>query len=182
MKLIYSDRLYDNIILNDIKRILLITQIYHLNISKTPISLGLLIQILNILPDVLTLKIYSLTADRNSRLTLEEYCNFKKRKIRNVYIEVMNNIKYVPFFLVHFPCMQYFQVKHLINMNIQIFLQYIFDQIIYHNDQYLQSLCLHQITINDQTIEYLQQIKKYQQLLVDFTIKHINNYIYLQWK
>ncbi|CAF4658163.1 unnamed protein product [Rotaria sp. Silwood2] len=52
----------------------------------------------------------------------------------------------------------------------------------YRNNHYLHSLCFHETAANYQTIEYLQEINKYEQLLVDFTIKRINNNIYLQWK
>jgi hypothetical protein len=171
--------------IDDIKRILVITQVYHLNIHETSTSICLLIRMINILPDLLTLKIYSLLFDGDKGLNMEEFSIFcaKRNRINAVYVEVLNNIHCVGclFMVCHY--MKHFQVKCIINMNIQMFLQIILKEITQRrNNHYLHSLCFHEIAPNYQTIEYLQEINKYEQLLVDFTIKRVNNNIYLQWK
>ncbi|CAF0770894.1 unnamed protein product [Rotaria sp. Silwood1] len=184
LKLISSDTLYDDMMIDDIKRILVITHVYHLNIHKTPTSICLLIRMIDILPDLLTLKIYSLLLDGDRGLNMEEFSIFcaKRNRINAVYVEVLNNIHCVGslFMVCHY--IKHFQVKHIINMNIQMFLQIILKEITHRNNHYLHSLCFHETAANYQTIEYLQEINKYEQLLVDFTIKRINNNIYLQWK
>lgn len=117
-------------------------------------------------------------------LNVEEFAIFsaKRNRINAVYVEVFDNIHCAGCLFMACHHIKHFQVKHIINMNIQMFLQMILKEITHRNNYYLHSLCFHETAANYQTIEYLQEINKYEQLLVDFTIKRINNNIYLQWK
>jgi len=78
--------------------------------------------------------------------------------------------------------MIYLKVKLGNNMDINLVLRTILKDI-YTNDRCsIGSLCVYVPAADDQMIENLQQMIKYEQLLIQFTIKRILDNIYLQWK
>ncbi|CAF2946029.1 unnamed protein product [Rotaria sp. Silwood2] len=69
---ILPDSLHESVIV-DIKRVLTIAQVYHLEIPEENIFIGALIEALNLVPELNTLKIYSLSLYEPRNLSFEEY-------------------------------------------------------------------------------------------------------------
>ncbi|CAF2123652.1 unnamed protein product [Rotaria magnacalcarata] len=176
---------YDEMIFEQIKRVLTITKIYHLSISKEH-SIHLAIQLINVLRDLITLKIHSLPSDETTSFTFEEFCtiaSFKSRsKIAKVYIEEINDINDFHNISLFCPRMKFLQVKRF-NINIQLCLRTFLKDIYNNNDICsIRSLCFDVRTMDDEIIQNFDIMIRSEKLLFDYTIKHVYNKIYLQWK
>ncbi|CAF3424699.1 unnamed protein product [Rotaria socialis] len=103
-----------NIINIDIKRILSLTQIYHLIISVENIFVGVLIPILNSLPKLHSLKLHSLSFGDPPGMNPKDYKSFfsirPTSKIVKAYLEKMNQRKDMFFLRVLCPDMIYLKV------------------------------------------------------------------------
>ncbi len=110
------------------------------------------------------------------------YLNRQRSKITKVYIEEINDMEDFNFIGIIYPYMIYLKVKLGNNMDIYLVWCTILKDI-YTNDLCsIRSLCVYVPAADDQMIENLQQMIKYEQLLIQFTIKRILDNIYLQWK
>ena len=164
-----------------IKRALKIAQIYHLEMTKE-ISVERLIEIIELLPELHTLTIDSLSLRQLKEFSSEELLKFSTTKntgkIVRVCLQQMNNVNDLDFLMALCPAMTQFQVDHIENMTIASCLRYILKKI-YRS---LRSLSfLHPMT-DDQLVEELQKIISNENLLVDYSIKRILKEIYLKWK
>ncbi|CAF3010006.1 unnamed protein product [Rotaria sp. Silwood2] len=177
---------YDEMIFEQIKRVLTITQIYHLIIIEKHSSVHVLIQLISLLPDLITFKIRSLSSDDRTRFTVRELCRLGSIKCQSkttkVCIEEINDIDDFNFISVVCPYMKYCEMKRLNNMNIELFLRIILKEINNRSFCFIRLLCFHEPTVDDQMIENLEKMINYEQLLLQFTIKRISDNIYLQWK
>ncbi|CAF3892652.1 unnamed protein product [Adineta steineri] len=185
IKYVYSNELPD-ILLNQIKRVLNFTQIYHLNIEQK-ISFERLMQIIHLLPDLISLKVNPLSF-------YEAISRFGNQKLPTTFaFEHASNIKYVCLektctmedisFLMSFcPHMEYLNVEWIKNMNIQSFLREILNKINQNHHEYLHALCIHIATADDQMIKQLKQMIDDEKLLLDYTIYRQLYNIYLKWK
>ncbi|CAF1311306.1 unnamed protein product, partial [Rotaria sordida] len=71
----------EEVIPKEIQRVLTRTKIYHLEILEKKVSISALIQIVNLLPDIISLKIHSLSIHKTTELTLKEFfilCSIKE--------------------------------------------------------------------------------------------------------
>ncbi|CAF1486733.1 unnamed protein product [Rotaria sp. Silwood1] len=176
---------YDEMIFEQIKRVLTITQIYHLIIIEKH-SIPLVIQLINALPDLITLKMHSLPSNETASFAFKELRNRYLRKYRNniinVYIEEINNIKDFHNILLLCPRMKLLQVKRF-NINIQFCLR-TYLKVIYNNNNiyFIRSLCFDVPTMDDEIIQNFDTMIRSEKLLFNYTIKHVYNKIYLQWK
>ncbi|CAF0884045.1 unnamed protein product [Rotaria sordida] len=175
---------YDEMIFEQIKRVLTITQIYHLIIIEEH-SMHLAIQLINLLPDLITLKIHSLPSNEITSFTFEEFGivgSFKSlSKIAKVYIEEINDIHDLDYITLLCPRMKFFQVKRF-NINIQFCLRTLL-KVIYNNDICsIRSLCFDVPTMDDEIIQNFDTMIRSEKLLFNYTIKHVYNKIYLHWK
>ncbi|CAF4688854.1 unnamed protein product, partial [Rotaria sp. Silwood2] len=173
---------YEEIIFEETKHILTITQIYHLKILEKKISIPVLIQVVNLLPDITTLKIHSLLTDETTELTVKYIfilCSMKeKSKITKVYFKEINDIQELDFLFTLCPYMEYFKVGCINTMDVPSFLRAIFKIIKHNNNHHLRSLCFHAPT----AVDNIKEILKCEKLLPHFTVKHILDTFYLQWK
>jgi len=162
-----------------IKRVLNIAQIYHLEIFELQTA-ALLIQILNLLPELRSLRIYSLSYDQPKTLNEEEFHSFlcSRKKITKVYVEQMLIIDEVFFLMMLFPYVTHFKIDGIYNMDIESCLMNILAEI---ND-HLRSLCFCAPTADDQMIKTLEKMIDDNELLIDYKIKRVLDNIYLQWK
>ncbi|CAF1045069.1 unnamed protein product [Rotaria sordida] len=168
-----------------IRDVLSITQIYHLEISKENISSSILLKIINKFSALDTLKISSLELSESKYSSIEnKYSHFKskKNKITKIYLEKMNEIEEIYFLLKLCPHIEYLKIGFMHNMDIELFMKDILKKINNVCNQYLQSLCLHIPTANDEMIEKLKEMINRKKLLRDFSIKYVIDNIYLQWK
>ncbi|CAF3251842.1 unnamed protein product [Rotaria sp. Silwood2] len=179
-----SDFILETMILTKIEYILTITKIYHLEIFEKEISISILIQILNLLSQIITLKIHSLSTNKR-KLTHEEfdilYLMKKTSKITKVYLKQINNIKQLNFIFELCPCMKYFKVGFINLLNIQFFFRTIFKKMKYNN-HHPNSLCLNIPTTDDKILENIKETIKYENLPPPFIIKRILDNVYLKWK
>ncbi|CAF1642852.1 unnamed protein product [Didymodactylos carnosus] len=131
-----------DILLNYVKRVLNITQIYHLNI-KQQISIERLMQIIHLLPDLITLKINSLSFYRSITFSNQLFLTEHAKKIKYVYMETIHTIKDIYFLISFCPHMEYFNVECIEYINIQSFLRDILNEINQNHHQYLLLLCIY---------------------------------------
>ncbi|CAF1355914.1 unnamed protein product [Rotaria sordida] len=177
---------YDEILFEKINRVLTITQIYHLIIIDKHSSIHVLIDLINSLPKLITFKLRSISSDDRTSYTGKEFytvCSMNVRsKITKVYIEELNNIDDFYCITMLCPRIKYFKVKYLNNINIKLLLRTILENLNKICLHYMRSLYFHVPAANDQMIENLQQMIKYEQPFLQFSIKRIVDDICLQWK
>ncbi|CAF4363759.1 unnamed protein product, partial [Rotaria sp. Silwood2] len=167
---------YDEMIFEQIKHVLTITQIYHLSIIEEH-SIHLAIQLMNLLPDLITLKIHSIPSDETTTFTFEEFCTvaaFKSySKIAKVYIEEINDTNDLDYISLLCPHMKFLQVKRF-NINIQFCLR-TFLKVIYNNNDIcsIRSLCFDVSTMDDEIIQNFDIMIRSEKLLFNYTIKHV---------
>ncbi|CAF5118277.1 unnamed protein product, partial [Rotaria sp. Silwood1] len=171
----------------DIERILTITQIYYLEILEKKLSIPVLIQIINLLPNITTLKIHSLSTDKTTELTLNELlilCSMKRTgQITKDYLEKIDDVhKELDFLFTLCPYMEYFKVGCTNTTDVQSFLCTIFKEINRNNNHHLRLLCFHVPTGDDRIVKNIEKMIKCDKLLPHFTIKRILDSVYLQWK
>jgi hypothetical protein len=142
-----------------------------------------LIEILFRLPELVSLEIHSLSLSLSQDLFDEEgeenrfLWVSKTNKIRNVYLEKMNNIEEVYCLMEICPRMNYLQVNSLHNIDVELFVRNILMRI----NVELRLLCLRIPTADDQLIEKLNEMLNSKQQFVDYKIKRVNDKILLQW-
>ncbi|CAF3670838.1 unnamed protein product [Rotaria sp. Silwood1] len=181
------DSIFDEERSKEIERVLTITKIYYLEILEEDLSIPVLIQIINLLPNITTLKIHSLSTDKTTELTLKELlilCSMKQTsQITKVYLEEIGDIhKELDFLFTLCPYMKYFKVGRTNTTDIQSFLRTIFKKINRNNNHHLRLLCFHISTVDDRIVENIEEMIKCDKLLPYFTVKRILNDVYLQWK
>ncbi|CAF1370837.1 unnamed protein product [Rotaria sordida] len=158
----------------------------HIEYTIHPCS-PVLIQAVNLLPDITTLKIHSLSTDETEELNVKRLlilCSMKETsKITKIYLEEIDNVQELDFLFTLCPDIVYFKVRYINTMDIQSFLCTIFKKINHNNNNHhLHSLCFHVLTADDQIVENIEEIIKCEKLFPHFTIKRILNTVYLQWK
>ena len=105
-----------------IKRVLKIAQIYHVTITRKNISIGILIQIIELLSDLQTLTIESLSLDQSKPFSFKELRQFSRTnntgKMTEVSVQQLNSINEIDFLMALCPAMIYFRIDHMKNMPI----------------------------------------------------------------
>ncbi|CAF3770227.1 unnamed protein product [Rotaria sp. Silwood1] len=182
-----SDSIFDEEGSKKIERILTITQIYYLEILEKELSIPVLIQVINLLPNITTLKIHSLSTDETTELTVKELrilCSMKRTsQITKVYLEEICDVhEELDFLFTLCPYMKYFKVGCTNITDVQWFLRTIFKEINRNNNHHLRLLCFHAPIADDRIVENMEEIIKYDKLLPHFTVKCILDSVYLQWK
>ncbi|CAF1198987.1 unnamed protein product [Rotaria sordida] len=166
-----------------IKRILNIVQIYHLDIQQQ-ISISRLMQIIHLLPDLITLKINSLTFHR-SIINKEFPTTFSIEhvsKIKKVYMEKTQAIQEIYFLLNICPHMEFLNVESMNGMTIELFVRDILNKINKDHHKDLRLLCIYVSKLDDQIIKRLNKMIDNEKILSNYTIHHELDNIYLQWK
>ncbi|CAF4103996.1 unnamed protein product [Rotaria sp. Silwood2] len=178
--------IFEGVMFKAIERVLTITRIYHLEIHQRKISIPVLIQIINLLPDIITLKIYSLSTDETEELNVKELlilCSMKETsKISKVYLEEIADIQQLDFIFTLCPYMEYFKVNRINIMDAQSFLCTILKKINRNNYHSLRSLCFDVPTTYDQIVKNIEEIITCEKLLFHTKVQCILNTVYLQWK
>jgi hypothetical protein len=169
-----------------IENILDVTRIYHFEIPEEEILLDILIQMINALPQVTTLKLHSLSIDQVTDSETEEPIVFpmttSTNRITKVYLEKMFIIEEVYSLMKLCSNMSYLKVNSLDNMKVDVFIRNIFNKINCESNQYLRLLCVPAPTNDDSIIKILETMKNKKKSLDSYTIKHVGDHIFLQWK
>ncbi|CAF1443219.1 unnamed protein product [Rotaria sordida] len=168
------------------RRILTVAQVYNLEIPKEKFFIGALIRIVNLLPEVNTLKIHSLSLYEPRMLNSKELFMFSSiedtSKITNVYLEKMNGIEEFSFLLELCPYMKSFKVDYIKHIDFKFVLRYIFKTIKEDCNDYLCLLCFRIPTVDDEMIRKLKRMINFEKILFNYTIRQISDYIYIEWK
>ncbi|CAF3940561.1 unnamed protein product [Rotaria sordida] len=174
------------IFINDyINHVLTLTQIYHLEIHKK-IFTDKLMEILRLLPGVTTLKIYSLSVLQQGDLSddeIEFLCILlPKNQIKKICFDHMKNMNEVYMLTLICSRINHLQIKCINYMHAQLLTGLILTEIKNVSNSLLRLLCFSIPEAHDEMIEKLEKMIDDKNLRFDFTIKHVMDTIYLQWK
>jgi hypothetical protein len=157
-----------------------------LEIPEEKVHTSVLIEAVNLLPELNTLKIRSLSLYEPRMLNSEELITLSSTedtsKITSVYLEKMNEIKEFYFLLELCPYMEYFKVDYIKYMDFKFVLRYILKRIKDDCNDYLCLLCFRIPTADDEMIKKLKRMIKLEKLLLNFTIERVVDNIYLEWE
>jgi hypothetical protein len=164
-------------------RILTIAQIYHLEISAENVPINVLLETVNLLPELNTLKIHSLSLYKPRMLNEKELIILSsiedRSQIRKVYLGKMNEIKELDFLFELCPYMEYLKIDYIKHMDFKFVLRYI----IKHDcNGCLHLLCFRIPTADDEMIKKLKSMIHFEKLLFNYTIKRVADNIYVEWK
>jgi hypothetical protein len=166
-----------------IKRILSIAQIYHLDISEK-ISFRLLLEIMDLLPELNTLKMNSITLGES--LSDEErymMCLILNRsQITKVYLQEIEYIKEVFILMMLCPRIVYIEINYVDQIDIEFILRCIFEEDLQEFSDQLRSICFRILAADNNMIQKLQKMINDEKLLTDYSIERVIDKIYLQWK
>jgi hypothetical protein len=179
------DMIFD-VVQKQIEHVLRITEIYHLEILEKHFRMSLLIQVVNLLSNITTLKLHSLPTIETITITFDEFSLLLSMKaaskITKVYLEEIGDIQELDFIFMLCPYIEYFKVGRINMIDIKAFLRVIFNKMNHYQIYYLRSLCFHVQTSDDRIVENIEEMIKYEKIFHHFTIKRILDTVYLQWK
>ncbi|CAF3657542.1 unnamed protein product [Rotaria sp. Silwood1] len=150
-----DDYYYSGLLKLTIGEILTITQIYHLEISEPNICSTELIELIDKLPGLDSLKIFSLKLLKSIFVAFYEhklYLAANKNNITKVYLFKMNSIEEVYFLIRFCPRITYLKVNLNNNVDYEVFLKDLLMKINNDGNQYLRLLCLYIPTANNEMI------------------------------
>ncbi|CAF2946768.1 unnamed protein product [Rotaria sp. Silwood2] len=154
-----------------------------LNITLSTIFIGTLIDFIRCLPNLDSLVISSLEMLQPRCLSIEETRNFRllsdNNKITKVNLKQMNDLEEVQFFLDLCPRMTYFEVNCTDYVGPENVLRFI----LMKNIRYIRNLsllCLKVSRTNLNIVDNLKHTIDFEQLCHNYTIKQIDNRIYLR--
>jgi hypothetical protein len=179
-----SHKLYDDIIKKDLHRVLFTIKIYHLNIFMEHLPFTLLLEILSLLPDLLSLKIHSFQLDENNFGLITKqirifHHNIDKCRIKSICIEEIH-VENVHWLFRSCRFIKNLEIKYMINMNIEDLPKFL--NLIPRWTRYFHSFTLHVPIINDEFIRIFDCMIHSEKLLVNYTIKRVCNKIVIQLK
>ncbi|CAF2851047.1 unnamed protein product, partial [Rotaria sp. Silwood2] len=168
-----------------ISHVLTVTQIHHME-TQEHFFIGKLREILDLLSELDSLQIYSLSFSQSTCLSREEIENLlflsTKNQITKLCLEIIILIEEVYFLIEIFPRINHLQVNFIHSMDVELFVRLILIQIKIKSNHPLRLLCFCVAAADDEMVHKLEKMINIENLLVDFTVKHVMNEIYLQWK
>jgi hypothetical protein len=177
---------HDELVRRNTRRVLTIAQIYHLEIPEEKVPVSTLIEAVNLLPELETLKIHSLSLYEPRSLNSEELIILSSiedtSQITKVYLETMNEIKEFDFLLELCPYMVFLKIDYIKRMDFKFLLRYIVKKIEDDGNDYLRLLCFRIPTADDEMIQKFKRMIRCEKLLFNFTIKRVADNIYLEWE
>jgi hypothetical protein len=180
---ISSDKKLDNLCEN-IRDIINIAPIYHLTIRED-VHAGVFSRILMPLSTLDSLQIASLSLSQPGGLSSDEESVLRTisstNRITKVNLNTMDNIEEVYFLLELCPHLIYLKVDDIDNMDMKLFVRLILMKMKTQEQSKLQLLCFHVPAADDQTMKQLNKMIDDEKLLIDYTIKRVLDFIYLQW-
>jgi hypothetical protein len=158
--------------------------IYHLTIGED-VDVDIFNGILTSISTLDSLQIASLSlpkpesssSDKESILRTVSSTN----RITRVNLKKMDNIEKVYFLMELCPHLGYLRIDDINNMDMKLFVRLILMKIKDQHQSKLQLLCFQIPAADDQTIEQLNKMINKEKLLIDYSIKRVLDFIYLQW-
>jgi hypothetical protein len=180
---ISSDQNLDSLCEN-ICDIINIAQIYHLTIRED-VHAGIFGRILMPLSTLDSLQIASLSLSQPGSLSSDKESVLRTisstNRIKKVNLKTMDDIEGVYFLLELCPHLIYLRVDDINNMDMKLFVRLILMKMKTQHQSKFQLLCFHVRAADDQTIKQLNEMINKEKLLIDYTIKRVLDFIYLQW-
>jgi hypothetical protein len=162
-----------------------VTQIYHLEIHAK-IFTDKLMEILHLLPEVNTLKIYSLPILQQGDLSDEEIeflcVLLPKNQITKICFENMKDMDELYMLALICSRINHLQIKCVNYIHAELLTGLILTQIKSVSNSSLRLLCFSIPEAHDEMIEKLEKMIDVENLRFDFVIKHVMDKIYIQWK
>jgi hypothetical protein len=171
---------------DDIAWISTTTPIYHLEFCKRPILIRTLIDIINYLPNLDSLKISSVSIVKAKRLSKKEkelidaVTNYNK--ITKVYLENMIKFKEISHLIDLFPQMKYLQIGLTNDNNVKLVIQSLLKKIMKKNNQVLRSFGFCISMADEKMVKNIQKMIDSIKLIFHYKIKRMCDTIYLQWE
>jgi hypothetical protein len=167
-------------------------QFTHLNIDCNGLPVGMLVEIIRLLPNLDSLEVSSLSLVQLSDLCVEDSGIFLlvsiTNKITKVKLDKMNGMEQIHFLINLCYRMRYLEVECTKDNDLANIIGYISANNIIHVP-YLCSLCLCVPNANEKMIESLDKIIDNERLFDndnktfhDYVIRRIQNRIFLNWK
>ncbi|CAF4217004.1 unnamed protein product [Rotaria sp. Silwood2] len=174
------------IYLNDyINYALTLTQIHHLEIHAK-ICCDKLMEILHLLPDIITLKIFSLTILKQGNLSNDEIgflcILLPKNQIQKIYFENMEDVDELYMLLLICSRINHLQIQCINYTHAELLMELILTEIKGVSNSLLRLLCFSIPEAHDEMIEKFEKMIDRENLRFDFIIKHVMDKIYLKWK
>ncbi len=173
---IISPYQFDELITVPIKHILTVVQIYHLEYSEDTICIDELIEIIDLLPDLNSIRIHSLS------LTEAEVDVRCLTKITKVCLDNITEMKEVYFLMKLCPNLIYLRIDCLDDIDDELFVENILNKINQEYNDQLRLLCFYVEAADDETIQNLEKLINSGKLLLDYAIQRVGEKIYLKWK
>jgi len=172
---------YYHLLVMDIETILRVTQIHHIEISKE-VSIDILIQITNALPQVTTMKLHSLSLDKATDPETDELIVFPStqsiNQITKVYLETVSATKEIYSLIKKYPNMSYLKINSFVNVEVDVFIRNILKKINRQFNPSLRLLCF-RARATESDVSMVHTVKK---MKTDYTINHVDGFTFLQWK
>ena len=180
-----SDNDQLHLLIDNIGLVLQVAQIYHLVVLEENITTNALIEILLKLPDLVSIKIHSLSLKHSQTPYLNEEIQMRlstTSKITSVILEEMNHIHDIDFLIELCPQINYLQLYWAeVITDIQAFVEKIIMKISESN-QYLQYLSFGAPEVDDQAVEKLERMRNLHIPLFNYSVKRVDDEIVMQWK
>jgi hypothetical protein len=172
------------LICSNIDAILNVTQIYHL-INYGEIFAGTLVEILCEFSQLDSLKLSCLLLSQPRSLSDFERTIFSHisstNRITKVNLGEINDIEEVYFLIELCPHLINLKVDNIRNMDMKLFVRLILMKMMAKYPHQLRLLSFHVRAADEQTIKQLNKMIDDEKLLIDYTIKRVLDFIYLQW-
>ncbi|CAF2103335.1 unnamed protein product [Rotaria magnacalcarata] len=168
-----------------IRHALNLTQIYHLEINAQIFS-GKLMKILRLLPEVNTLKISSLSISQSESLFNEdiEFLDFlsNEKQITKICFKNMKDMNQIQMLALICSHVSHLEINCINYKHAELLTGLILTQIQSVSNSLLRLLCFRIREAHDDMILELEKMIDTENLRFDFTIKHLMDKIYIQWK
>jgi hypothetical protein len=148
-----------------------------LNINSKIITIQMFIQIIHLLPNLDSLKVFSLPQIQSDRIRFLPSSN---NKITKVNFEKMISISQVHFLLSICPCIEYFQMGVPNNMDLSMLTRFLLH---ISNEYYphFNSVCLSLSIVNEDMVHQLRRMIQSEKLVSNFNMKCLYNNILFKW-
>jgi hypothetical protein len=160
-------------------------RITRLDVLYTGIFIGTLIDLMNHLPNLDSMRILSLLLLQPRCLTVEEVNTFRlvsnNNKITKVNIQWTTDLAQIQFLIDLCRSMRYLEITCSVNVDLKVLIRFILIKDLKYIP-HLCILCLHIPKETHRMVEELQEMINFERLRRDYTIKHLRDTIYLSWK
>lgn len=186
LSVIGSYQKHDQTILDQIKQISSWIRITRLHVDCSKVSMMFFVELIHLLPNVDSLKIIPTTASDIHDLINKEVIKFtpesRNNHITKIHIGLITDIVQVTSFIDLFSHLKYLEMNCANEIDLELLVESITMKIADCITPQLCSLCLCVGQINEEILKKFDQLMTRKIFLHDFTIKHVCDRIYFQWK